>query len=146
MIYLIYTTLLVAALALVMIFKIVAYMSEKYEARFIQLLARCATRGDQIDHLRYWEEIYQGAEEVKSVIAYTDDAIKFGQCYGIGQVDFIADEDRKQSIIKRRVVMMGSYMLEKGYIKIQELDSFRDNHHPDIKYIELTAKVLKPKD
>lgn len=138
MIYLIYTTLLVAALALVMIFKIVAYILKKGH-----LLA--LTRSGQPFVRPFIQETAQ-IETFSSRIRYTNNFSEFISGFEIGRVEFILDEDRKREIIKRQVVSMGALMLEKGFIKIEELDFFDDEFHPDIKYIELTAKVLKPKD
>lgn len=138
MIYLIYTTLLVAALALVMIFKIVAYILKKGH-----LLA--LNRSGQPIVRPFIQETAQ-IETFSSRIRYTNNLSEFISGFEIGRIEFILDEDRKREIIKRRVVSMGALMLEKGFIKIEELDFFDDEFHPDIKYIELTAKVLKPKD
>ena len=86
-------------------------------------------------------------EEIRSDITYTNNRdllFQFG--YPIGRVEFVPDEDVRKAIIKRKVVAIGSYMLENGFIKVNERSLLGMGYPPDIKYIELTAKVLKPKD
>lgn len=138
MIYLIYTTLLVSALALVMIFKIVAYIAKEWHS--IAMFRRMSW--DTKREFIYPEEF----QEIKSTFCYTDKIEAMYLNYPVGSVDYVSDECVKSHLIKRKVVSMGNYMLENGFIKVEEIAAFRNPFHPDIKYIELTAKVLKPKD
>lgn len=139
MIYLIYTTLLVSGLALVGIFKIIAYIAkEGHSWAFYR----------RISYEMKTEFIYpDDFKDISITFSYTSNRDLLHQLgIPIGSLEFIPDEEVRKAIIRRKVVQMGSYMLENGYIKIRERDGLKMGYPPDIKYIELRAKVLKPKN